>query len=244
MVQLAKCNNMRKSEAEKLLSAIVKQYNLNTRHPWASCEMTRALKEYLLNNKQISRHVQAEDACFVIKYTQVAGRRLKMLHLVSENSGSLIILTKAKLHPEGHSRASRVVTRSLVLQAMRQAVDYQIKEFRSKEKAHRKRLAEEGSYDELRRLITCPISGKLMVGSGAKLHVDHYRKPFIQIADEYLESKKLDNYLGLAIKFRYGKPYLLEPESWQEWHKQEACLQLVNGKANIKKGAGGYKSKF
>lgn len=109
--------------------------------------------------------------------------------------------------------------------AMRQLVDHQLRSYRK----------------TLEYPIECYVTGK-MLRPGMRVDIDHLGKPFVQIADEWVESLGL-TYCDLAL---VGPPNLKKfkeakyNEAWKMWHEDYARLIPVCAAANRSKGAGEY----
>ena len=77
---------------------------------------------------------------------------------------------------------------------------------------------------------------------GTKIHIDHIGKPFIQIADEFVEGHGL-TYCEIQI---YGPPNLKSfrdkalQTAWQTYHKCHARLAPCLAKENMSAGSGSY----
>jgi hypothetical protein len=148
------------------------------------------------------------------------GRRVRCLCIQTLQSKTLLPVFATSLAPKKATSEPRN-QRSRVLQAMRDAISDQIFEFRCSDKA-----------------LVCALTGlRLLKG----YHVDHFEKPFIQLADEFVTHSQLSGYKDLRLN-RAGQlkePYLAR---WQDFHLKFAKLQKTNAKANISKSSSGYKS--
>lgn len=217
------------SQACRLLSAICKTYDKNKRHSLESCAMTTSIREYLLNDSRYSKHLAS--GLFVISNLKVKGRNNLCFHLVSANSGTLIPVTQAKLKNITKKSPNR---RQEVLAEMREAIQYQIDEYRAQQRLLKTELIKFGFKELARELLICPLTNKFL--SSGNIHVDHITGlEFIRLADAWLLTQ---------TKYRYFKDVKkLDIESWTAFHQKNAVLQLTSAKANIKKGSSGYSSR-
>jgi hypothetical protein len=109
--------------------------------------------------------------------------------------------------------------------AMRQLVDYQLR-------AYRKTL----EYP-----IVCYVTGK-QLRPGMLVDVDHLGRPFVQLADEWIETLG-KTYCDLAL---VGPPNLKKfkdkalNEAWKLYHEDHARLIAICAVANRSKGSGDY----
>ena len=114
---------------------------------------------------------------------------------------------------------------SAVRAAMRQLVDYQLRNYRS----------------SLEYPIECYVTGKTL-RPGMRVDIDHFGKPFVQLADEWVESLGL-TYCDLVL---CGPPNLKKfketkfNEAWKFWHEDNARLIATCAAANRSKGSGDY----
>jgi Protein of unknown function (DUF3223) len=83
----------------------------------------------------------------------------------------------------------------------------------------------------------CAISGDTL--TGREVHVDHVI-PFSFLVKEFLRLTCID-VSKLNIIVAHGFPYWIEDEEtrllWQDFHQEQAQLQLVTAEANMSKGA-------
>ena len=230
---------MKQSEILQILDAILKTYSLNKRHSFDSCAMTLTLRDFLGSQPRYNRHVSTNK--FVIKYANAKGRKFKCFHLVSENSGSLIPLSKSALSA-CFNKPTKKITRAGILSAMREAISYQIDQFRADQKQLREELIKSGFTELCKEIIKCPLTGKFL-NSGCT-HVDH-KVEFIRLADAWLETQtSFKKFAEIPARTHYNTIVLQEDylKSWQEFHQKYAMLQLASAKANVKKGSRGYRS--
>lgn len=75
------------------------------------------------------------------------------------------------------------------------------------------------------------------------LHVDHDVKPFAQILDEFMESKKM-KLNKISLNYR-NRPYQLTSvklaKDWVSFHDSNATLISLCASCNSSKGSGGYR---
>lgn len=204
------------TQACKILSTICKTYR--GQHSFDSCALTQTLKEYL----SLTTNYNLDT--FIVKSLRVKGRVNKCLFVIS-SSGKHIPITQSKI---------KVPTRRQeVLMEMREAIQYQIDEYRQQQSQLRAELVQLNYKELARELLICPLTGKFL--SSGNIHVDHVQGlEFIRLADAWLLTK---------TKYRYFKDIKkLDVESWSKFHQENAVLQLASAKANIKKGSSNYKS--
>jgi hypothetical protein len=109
--------------------------------------------------------------------------------------------------------------------AMRQLVDCQLRAYRK----------------TLQYPVECHVTGK-QLRPGMRVDIDHLGTPFVQIADEWVESLKL-TYCDLAL---IGPPNLKRfkdkafNDAWSFYHEDHARLIAVCAAANRSKGSGDY----
>jgi hypothetical protein len=173
------------------------------------------------------------DVKIMVRMVEIGrGRRVRMFSLEGDsltNPGkySKIPVSKAKvleeLFPSKTKKDPLVVKVGQVRQALRMAVDDQIKEFRN----------------SVVYPTVCVETGGILT-KRSRTHVDHYEIPFVQLVEDWLNS--LDLYYSTLVLV--GPPTakrLLDEsltKSWGEYHREFARLALVDASANMKKGAG------
>jgi hypothetical protein len=110
---------------------------------------------------------------------------------------------------------------------MRQLVDAQLRRYRS----------------SLEYPIECHVTGKSL-RPGMRVDIDHLGKPFVQLADEWVNSLGI-TYCDLTL---CGPPNLKRfkeakyNDAWQIFHEDNARLIAVCAAANRSKGASGYET--
>lgn len=174
---------------------------------------------------------QRTDTLVYLRYIDIAGgRKVKVLSL--EGGGSKQPVPKAKLVEALYPTKKIATTATLeekhfnaVKAAMRHAVHQQLKDYKATT-----------SYP-----IECLVTGRLL-RKGSRVDIDHFGKPFAQIADEWVQNNML-TYADIVIE---GPPTakrmkdVILWESWKEWHLEHARLAVVCASANRQKGAAGY----
>lgn len=211
---------MKTSEAVSLLKHLIKTSKLNTEVLWNTSNESAVFFEHLLTLQRFSK--QRSSPAFIVKNTYARGRSYRGLFMISANSGYHIPVTQQMLRS---AEAPPLITnrRAAILSQMRELIQYQIDEARARLKA------EQGGR--------CALTGKYL--ASGQNHVDHFGSyPFIRISDEWLASQGLTKYEEADFKNEEVC------ESWKEWHLKHADLRLTLAKANVSKGASGYKSKF
>jgi hypothetical protein len=114
-----------------------------------------------------------------------------------------------------------------VRSAMRNGIASQLKEFR----------------DNVPRPIICPLTGKTL-RKGMRTDVDHFGKPFAQIADEFVGAMEL-TYIDIYLVGPPNRKRFKDKELWEAWqlfHIENCELHLVCSSANRSKGADGYRT--
>ncbi len=174
---------------------------------------------------------QKPDTKVYLRYFDMAGgRRVKMLSL--EGGGARQPIPKAKLVEALYPTKKIATTATLeekhfntVKAAMRRGVESQLRDYKATT-----------SYP-----IECIVTGKLL-RKGVRVDIDHYGKPFAQIADEWVQHNML-TYCDIVL---CGPPTGKRIKddalwsSWKVWHREHARLAVVCAKANRSKGAAGY----
>ena len=174
---------------------------------------------------------QKPDVLVYCRYQEMAGgRRVKMLSL--ESNGGRVPVPKGKLvealYPTKKTASAATLEEkhfNAVKAAMRRGVEHQLKEYKATV-----------SYP-----IECLVTGRLL-RKGIRVDVDHYGKPFSQIADEWVEHNMM-TYADIVLCGPPTGKRIKEDllwNSWKEWHKENARLAVVCAKANRQKGAAGY----
>jgi len=116
---------------------------------------------------------------------------------------------------------------SSVRAAMRQLVDSQLRAYRK----------------TLQYPLECHVTGK-QLRPGMRVDIDHFGKPFVQIADEWVESLGM-TYCDFIL---VGPPNLKKfkdralNDAWPMYHEDRARLIAVCAAANRSKGASGYET--
>lgn len=192
-------------------------------------------REFILRSCRLSdrwvKMAQKPEVTLYCRYQDLAGgRRIKMLSLEAGDSKQPV--PKGKLVEELYPTKETASTATLeekhfnaVKAAMRRGVDSQLKEYKS----------------SVQYPIECMVTGRRLI-RGARVDVDHYGKPFAQIADEWVAHNML-TYSGIVL---CGPPTAKRMKedvlwiSWKEWHREHARLAVVCAKANRSKGAAGY----
>jgi len=178
-----------------------------------------------------SKLAQKTDTVVYLRYIDIAGgRKVKVLSL--EGGGSKQPVPKAKLVEALYPTKKIATTATLeekhfnaVKGAMRHAVEKQLKDYKATT-----------SYP-----IECLVTGRLL-RKGTRVDIDHFGKPFAQLADEWVQNNML-TYADIALEGPPTAKKMKDPilwESWKQWHLEHARLALVCAKANRQKGAAGY----
>ncbi len=217
--------------AKRLLKEILTKHIINENLP---AGMLAELEDYIFSLPRFSGH---RGCNFIIKMAPAYGaRRVKALHIITAHSGFALPVFASQLSQPKKAKSTKS-TRAEVIAAMREAIRYQIDEYRAELRELRASVDKNSLL--YKELIICPLTRKRLIGA---CHVDHWGKPFIQIADEWLASLGFEAYSNIMLnRGRLPNDIL---QSWQDYHKKHAKLQLVSKSANLKKGASGYISRF
>lgn len=187
----------------------------------ASCEarLSGSTEQYVRSTAaqcaRFSKLAADPATVFVVSEVTVHGRRVKGICMRAK--GRLILMPISAFEGRAASHRSRV------LGAMRTIISSQIENYRA---TRRQTIAVD---------FSCPLSGvDLRV---CTTHVDH-KIPFIQLATTWAEEQSID-FSGVKLAGR-GQTLRFADEklnrSWQQYHQLHAELQLVEAKANLRKG--------
>lgn len=219
-----------KKEYTEKISRIINSYRSGAR-------IIGPAKDFIMTSFQLSeRFMTLADKLnlqIYIKNWQCGPRKVKMVVAVQEN-GKEIPIPKQKLidslyPPKPRSNKPSIEKQhSLRVRAMmRQLVDYQLKDYR--------------------RSIKFPTEcweTKKQILASTKLDIDHISKPFVQIADEFLQSLEL-TYSEVEMS---GPPNLKRFKDselnklWQTFHQENCRLAPVLSSVNRSKGSRGYET--
>lgn len=215
-----------KSSFDKAWTNIVKSngINLKLRDP-AKKFITHAL----VQTKRWKTLAEREETEYKIRTRKFQGRAVRGVAIISKDRE--IWIGKGKLIDELFPKAEIPETKKnkkLALQALRQAVEPQIKSFRA------------SVLRELdRRPVRCKISHDFL--EKGKFHIDH-KYAFKHLVEDWCRENKIDlEYLEVYCKG--VKCYIRDmniAQSWVDYHNINAQLQAVNATVNLKKGAKFY----
>ena len=160
------------------------------------------------------------------------GRKVKMLSL--ERGGTKQPVGKAKLIDALYPVRKMATTATpeekhfnAVKGAMRNAVHYQLKNYR----------------DSVKLPCVCDITGK-NIRLGMKTDVDHIGFPFAELADKFVVLKGL-HYTDISLEGPPTRKVFRDKKLWAEWvayHLEFARFALVCASANRSKGCGDYET--
>lgn len=222
--------SLTKKDYTEKISKIINSYRSGTK-------IIGSARDFVLTSLKLSERFLAisekSNLEIYIKNWQCGPRKVKMI-VVKQESGKEIPISKQKLidslyPPKQRSNKSSLEKQySLKVRAMmRQLVDYQLREYR-------KSLKFPNECWETKRQIL----------ASTKVDIDHISKPFMQIADEWLDSLNL-TYSEVEM---VGPPNLKkfkQPELnylWKEFHQENARLAPVLSSVNRSKGSRGYET--
>lgn len=187
----------------------------------------------------LAEHCGTGEARLIAKRVKLGPRTMKAICFAYK--GSIVPITKAKLmsrprtRPCKHCKAMQC-HRNTNLAKMREAIAEQIV-------AHKQKVRDElvalGNKQErsaadlsrIRELTHCPLTGKRLLAG--EVHVDH-AFPFSKLIVAWLEQNEGITLCETKLWLKRNAQLMT---SWAEYHRANAVLQLVNGKANLSKGA-------
>lgn len=148
-------------------------------------------------------------------------------------------ITKAKLYGNKKVRACKHCNRtnchrSKSLSTLRKSIAIQISEYKQEVKQKAMSLASNNTPAakiELHSLTHCAISG-IPLAAG-QVHVDHVY-PFSYMVDDWLSQNNYEQTFLCNNKL-WVKANRSVTDNWFAYHKENAMLQLVSAKANLKK---------
>lgn len=211
-----------KTQLGASLSHLVKIYNcgdtLDPRHQDFILDICKDIKAYqrLSNVKGIQ---------IIVKNYKMGSRSVKMLHFAYGNKTIPIPKNKVinALFPKKTKTKPNPVTR--VRAALRKVIDRQIQDFR-----------ETVSFP-----CVCVLTGNTLVHWG-QIHVDH-NPTFVSLVEGWLIENDL-YYDEIKIIGGKNNPRLSNKEleqSWYDYHLENANLRVTFKKANMSRGADGFK---
>ena len=221
--------DLNKKDFTAKLSRIIKNHRCNSKivaipkeFILRACALTSRWKKLGLDPKT-EVYVRNVDISHGIK-------KVKMICL--ERGGTRQPVSKSKLidelYPVKRTAAAATPERkhyNSVRGAMRHAINKQLKGYR----------------DNVSYPLLCPVSGKRLI-RGMRTDIDHYGKPFAQIADDFVESQGL-TYLDIML---VGPPNAKRfqdkdlQDEWELYHLTHCNLHVVCARANRSKGSDGY----
>ena len=160
---------------------------------------------------------------YKITYRTTKGRKYKCLNIVLYN-GKMVPITKTAIRKLGTKGPSK---RTMILAELRRVIEEQIQS--------RKTI-------ELRHMRTYK---KSWVNS-KDYHLDHV-VPFIKLACDWVVEEGYSSFDALPGRKTYGDRWKFPQEieqSWYDYHKEHAELELVGAKVNLKESAKGYVPPF
>lgn len=218
---------MNKTQFSTKWSQITKKYRCGSKILGSDREL---IINSCLQTNTYKTNARKTDVKVVVRMIPIANQR-KVRMICLESPGVRQPISKSKiiemLYPTKKRKESRYLDE--VRTAMRNLIAYQLSEFRQ----------------SLTFPRTCPVS-LLTIKKQNKFDVDHYGKPFVQIADEFIVWKEIA-YDDIKIEgpptAKVFKDKKLE-EDWKLFHKENANLQAVLPKYNRSKGCENYSSPF
>lgn len=220
--------NLTKKEYSERLTRIINNHR-------ASSKLIGDPRDFVLRSCRLSEQWKklATDPEVVVYLRNVelaGGRKVKMISL--ERGTTRQPVPKAKLldflYPPKKMACTATVEEAhynKVKGSMRNAVHYQLKEFR----------------DACELPIICSITGK-KIRPGMRTDVDHVGVTFSELADSFISSKGL-KYTDITLKGPPTAKIFTDTVLWSEWmvfHLERARYSLVCASANRSKGSDGY----
>lgn len=188
--------------------------------------------EACLKTSTYKKNAEKENIKVKVRNITIArGRRVRMLCLELGNQQQPI--SKSRIVEFIYPTKSRTKKKNTYVSEVRKSMRFLIKDqiitFRKNAKFPR----------------VCPITNST-IKKGQKVDVDHFFKPFIQIADEFLQNKNL-KYTDIKLEgpstAKVFKDKQLQ-EEWQTYHKENAHLAILLSSTNRSKGCLDYVSPF
>ena len=209
------------NKAQVLLKSIVGTNRIGTVSTWDQDEITKAFTILL---KDVEPYCHHFNNPFKVDWLFIGAKKRKVRCLFLQTTdGKWYPLTKNKLVGKKESKRTKTI------RLMREEIEDQIYDFKTKFKENQVRLIESGKVDQARKNFRCPYSGKIM----SRVHVDHV-VPFIVLADVWLETHTLYN--------KFEEVRTKDLKSWSAFHKRFAKLALVGASSNVERGSEGYRS--
>ena len=221
---------LNKGEFSDKLSSIVNQYR-------AGSKLIGKPRDFVITACRLADRfakVANEEGVEVRVENYPCGPRKVRMFVLRRQDGFKQPIPKQKLvdalyPPRKTARAPNLERKHVtaVRSAMRQLVDCQLRRYRK----------------SLSYPIECYVTGK-QLRPGMRVDIDHLGKPFVQIADEWVESLGL-TYCDFAL---CGPPNLKRfkeakyNDAWAMFHEEHARLIATCAAANRSKGASGYET--
>lgn len=201
-------------------------------------EVAEWIKPYLYKSKYYSTKINRNGCLIVPVFRKYGFKKQKFFSIVEPNGEELIIFKSKLINSLWKSKSKSAKIK--VLSVMRSTISDQISQYRKEVKETIKSLIKAGFLDKAKDLNRCKITGRNL--NTCKTCVDHYDKCFLELAENWLESKGL-NYETIAVRGKTFKEndFTL---SWQEYHRANSKLQMVCSSANSSVGSRGYRSKM
>lgn len=218
---------MGKGDFSKSLSSVIDNHRTGSR-------LIGKPRDFVLTacrlSSKFSEVANRSDVEVRIESRRTGPRKVKML--VMKQGGKEYPVPKGQL-VDSLFPAKKIATSAspekkhalLVRSTMRRLVDIQLRNYRK----------------QLKRPAECFHTGKI-IRIGTKFDIDHIGKPFLQIADEFVEAKGL-KYCNIAIvgppnmkRFKDGQLQ----KAWILYHEVQAKLAPSLPKANRSAGSGDY----
>lgn len=215
-----------KKVTEQILKEIIKSTRLNCK---MNDENTKRFINILKHSSAYGNIYLNADKYFfkVANYTIANGKRVRMIFACLKYNEQCMPISKTKLLDSIYGKKKKTEQQKIasyisdVKAAARNEIDYQIREYR----------------ETVELPIRCPLSGRKLT-NWSNIHVDH-KDPFIDLFMDWLDMlgiNPIDIVLdGPATNRRFRSEEL--KQSWRNYHNDNAILQAVSRKANLRKGA-------
>lgn len=219
-----------KKDYSEKLTRVINNHRANSR-------LTGEPKEFVLRSCRListwNKLASDPEVNVYLRYVDTAvGRKIKMLSLERKRTKQPVPKAKLidSLYPTkkiATSASAEEKHYNAVKSAMRNAINYQLKDFR----------------ESVNLPVLCYLTDKT-IKRGMRTDVDHVGLSFAEIADTFVKSRCLKytdiGLVGPPTAKRFSDPKLWD--SWKKFHEEMAKFSLVLASANRSKGCGDYKT--
>lgn len=209
---------MLKKDVDRSLTSIVKSNRIKIK-----LEVQHSDILFELFEKTSLCYISKETHHLYVDYYKIRNRNIKMIFALRKFDNLVIPLSKKKImsavFPPKKIESKEEKHLRNFKSAARYLISDQVKEFR----------------DGITMPITCPLSKKLLT-NWSMIHIDHI-VPFSILLEQWLVSvniKPLDIKLKGGINTKAFADVSIA-KSWQDYHRENATLQVLYHEANLKK---------